>query len=94
MVAALSKGSLTVKTRGTPITRSAEAGSSKESLSKIVAALALGSKVGGAPAKNPWGVAVRAAAGVVASELPRVFSRTWGAWSRLALARAARAAAG
>ena len=30
----------------------------------------------------------------LASELPRVFSRTWGAWSRLALARAARAAAG
>ena len=29
----------------------------------------------------------------LASELPRVFSRTWGAWSRRALARAARAAA-
>ena len=32
----------------------------------------------------PWGLA---------SELPRIFTRTWGAWSRLALARAARAAA-
>ena len=30
----------------------------------------------------------------LASELPRIFTRTWGAWSRLAPARAARAAAG
>ena len=30
----------------------------------------------------------------LASELPRVFSRTWGAWSRLKLEEAARGAAG
>ena len=35
--------------------------------------------------KVPWGIA---------SELPRVFTRTWGAWSRLKLEEAARAAAG
>ena len=35
--------------------------------------------------KVPWSLA---------SELPRVFSRTWGAWSRLKLEEAARGAAG
>ena len=35
--------------------------------------------------KMPWDIA---------SELPRVFTRTWGAWSRLKLEEAARAAAG
>ena len=60
MAEALSKGSPTAQTRGQPVKRSADAGSSKESLSKIVTALALDSRVGAAPAKNPWGVVARA----------------------------------
>ena len=55
MLESLSKGDLTAPTRGQRITRSAEAGSSKRIPSKTITALALGSSVDTAPAKNPWG---------------------------------------
>ena len=54
MLESLSKGDLTAPTRGQPITRSADAGSSKIIPSKTVTALALDSGVEASPVKNPW----------------------------------------
>ena len=54
MLESLSKGDLTAPTRGQPITRSADAGSSKIIPSKTITVLALGSGVEASPVKNPW----------------------------------------